>query len=205
MKKILLIVLVSLTFQSIRAQEIYFNTGKNYTGYSFKGSSNNSSQFKLHSGTGNFYEVGYALLLNNENFNYSFGLCLNEYNATGNSLTNSYAWDTSYMGVTNAISYTFYYDDNFDVSVKGGFGISTIIYGKQRINEMYLDLISQQEFSGIFIQPLLGLQAKYNVSNDYYLSFGYNYSKSINLFNNTDEQLSFNNHQFQFGIHFALD
>ncbi len=205
MKKILLIVLVSLTFQSIRAQEIYFNTGKNYTGYSFKDSSNNNSQFKLQSGTGNFYEIGYELLLNNENFTYSFGLCLNEYNAIGNSLTNSYAWDANFIGVTNAINYTFFYDDNFDVSVKGGFGLSTIVYGKQRINGTYLDLISQQEFSGIFIQPLIGLRAKYNVSNDYYLSFGYNYSKSINLFNNTDEQLSFNNHQFQFGIHFALD
>lgn len=205
MKKILLLVLVSLTFQTSKAQEIYFNSGKNYTSYSFKNNSNNNSQFKLQSGIGNFYEIGYALPLNYENFNYSFGISLNEFNAIGNSLTNSYSWDTNYLGVTNALNYSLFNDDNFDISVKGGFGVSTIIYGKQKMNGIYFDLLSQQEFSGIFINPFIGLQTKYNVSNNNYLSIGYNFSKSVNLFNNTDEQLSFNNHQFQFGIHFVLN
>lgn len=201
MKKTLFILLLSLIFQTIRSQEIYFNTGKNYTSYSFNYSSNNSSQFKLQSGIGNFYEIGYAMPLDFENLNYSFGLCLNEFNAVGNSLSNSYAWDTDYLGVTNAVNYTFFKHANFDISVKGGFGLSTIIYGKQKMNGIYLDLISQKEFSGIFFQPLIGLQTKYNISNNNYLSFGYNFSKNISTSNNTNEQLSFNNNQFQFGIH----
>ena len=205
MKKILLLVLVSLTFQTIRSQEIYFNTGKNYTNYSFNDSSKNNSNFKLQSGNGNFYEIGYTMPINYSTLNYSVGLCLNEFNAVGNSLTNSYAWDTDYLGLTNAVNFTFFNNDNFDISVKGGFGVSTIIYGKQKINDTYLDLISQKEFSGIFVQPLIGLQTKYNISNDNYLSFGYNFSKSINLFNKTDEHLSFNNHQLQFGIHFITN
>jgi len=204
-KKILLIVLVSLTFQTIRSQEIYFNTGKNYTSYSFNDSSNTNSQFTLQSGSGNFYEIGYTMPINYRTLNYSVGLCLNEFNAVGNSVTNSYSWNTDYLGVTNAVNFTFFNDDNFDIAVKGGVGLSTIIYGKQKINATYLDLISQKEFSGIFIQPLIGLQMKYNISSDYYLSLGYNFSKSISLLNNTDEHLSFNNHQFQFGIHFITN
>jgi len=205
MKKILLLVLVILTFQTIRSQEIYFVAGKNYTKYSFSDSSKNNSNFKLQSGNGNFYEIGYTMPINYRTLNYSFGLCFNEFNAVGNSLTNSYSWNTDYLGLTNAVNFTFFNNNNFDISVKGGFGVSTIIYGKQKINDTYLDLISQKEFSGIFVQPLVGLQAKYNISNDNYLSFGYNFSKSVNFFNNTDEHLSFNNNQFQFGIHFITN
>ena len=206
MKKILLIVLVCFAFQTHRAQEIYFNSGKNYTNYIFSSSANNNnSHFELQSGVGNFYEIGYAMPLDFENFNYSFGLCLNEFNAVGNSLSNSYSWNTDYLGLTNAASYTFFKTDEFSFSLKAGLGFSSIIYGKQKTNGIYLDLTSQKEFSGIFIQPLIGLQTKYNISNSSYLSLGYNFSKSLNLFNSSDEHLSFNNNQFQFGIHFVLN
>lgn len=205
MKKILLLVLVSLTIQTIKAQEIYFNTGKNFTVYSFNDNSTNNSHFNLQSGSGNFYEIGYSMPLNFENFNYSFGISLNEFNAIGNSLTNSYSWDTDYLGVTNSLNYSLFNDDNFDIAVKGGVGFSSIIYGKQKTNGTYSDLLSQKEFSGIFVQPLIGFQTKYNISNNGYFSVGYNFSKSINLLNNTEEHLSFNNHQFQFGIHFITN
>lgn len=205
MKKILLLVLVSLTIQTIKAQEIYFNTGKNFTVYRFNDNSTNNSHFTLQSGSGNFYEIGYSMPLNFENFNYSFGISLNEFNAIGNSLTNSYSWDTDYLGVTNSLNYSLFNDDNFDIAVKGGVGFSSIIYGKQKTNGTYSDLLSQKEFSGIFVQPLIGFQTKYNISNNGYFSIGYNFSKSINLLNNTEEQLSFNNHQFQFGIHFITN
>jgi hypothetical protein len=36
------------------------------------------------------------------------------------------------------------------------------------------------------------------------LSLGYAYSKSLNLSNSTDEKLSFNTNQIQFGVHFTF-
>jgi hypothetical protein len=36
------------------------------------------------------------------------------------------------------------------------------------------------------------------------LSLGYSYSKSFNVSNSTDEKLSFNNNQIQFGVHFKF-
>jgi hypothetical protein len=89
-------------------------------------------------------------------------------------------------------------------SANGGVGIATIIYGKQNLNGQYLDLSSQKEFSGIWIAPRLGITASYNVDNDIYLSLGYAYSKSFNVSNSTDEKLSFNNNQIQFGVHFSF-
>ena len=202
MKKLLLIALIALSFQHIQAQEIYLQTGKNYTKYDYK--SDTSSTPSLQSGSGNFYEIGYVMTLNNEKLKYAVGLSLNEYNAIGGDINSSYSWNTQYLGVQNTFSIAFVKKRGFEASANVGLGISTLIYGKQNLNGQYLDLSSQKEFSGIWIAPNLGLKASYNVDNDIYLSLGYSYSKSFNLSNSTDEKLSFNNSQIQFGVHFMF-
>jgi len=202
MKKLLLIALIALSFQHIQAQEIYLQTGKNYTQYDYK--SDTSSSPSLQSGSGNFYEIGYVMTLNNEKLKYAVGLSLNEYNAIGGDINSSYSWNTQYLGVQNTFSIAFVKKRGFEASANGGLGISTLIYGKQNLNGQFLDLSSQKEFSGLWIAPNLGLKASYNVDNDIYLSLGYTYSKSFNLSNSTDEKLSFNNSQIQFGVHFMF-
>ena len=202
MKKLLILVVFAFTIFEMQAQEIYLQTGKNFTNYDYKSDSNAAPG--LQAGIGNFYEIGYVMTLNNEKLNYAVGLGLNEYNAVGGSLVNSYSWNTQYLGVQNTFSIAFVKKRGFEASANGGLGISTLIYGKQNINGEYLDLSSQKEFSGIWIAPKLGLTASYNVDNDIYLSLGYAYSKSLNLSNSTDEKLSFNNSQIQFGVHFMF-
>lgn len=202
MKKLLVIALIALSFQHIQAQEIYLQTGKNYTQYDYD--SNTASSPSLQAGSGNFYEIGYVMMLNNEKLKYAVGLSLNEYNALGGDINSSYSWNTQYMGVENTFSIAFVNWNGLQASANGGLGISTLIYGKQNLNGQYLDLSSQKEFSGIWIAPKLGLTASYNVDNDIYLSIGYAYSKSFNVSNSTDEKLSFNNSQIQFGVHFMF-
>lgn len=202
MRKLLLFVVIVLSIQNIHSQEIYLQTGKNFTKYDYK--SNSSSSPSLQSGSGNFYEIGYVMTLNNEKLKYALGLSLNEYNALGGDINSSYSWNTQYMGIENTFSIAFLKKGGFQASANGGLGISTLIYGKQNLNGQYLDLSSQKEFSGIWIAPKLGLTASYNVDNDIYLSLGYSYSKSFNVSNSTDEKLSFNNNQIQFGVHFML-
>jgi hypothetical protein len=202
MKKLVLIALIVFSFQHIQAQEIYLQTGKNYTQYDYK--SNTSSSPSLQAGSGNFYEIGYVMTLNNEKLKYAIGLGLNEYNTIGGNAVSSYSWNTQYLGVQNTFSIAFIKKRGFEASANGGLGISTLIYGKQNINGEYLDLASQKEFSGIWIAPKLGLTASYKIGNENYLSLGYAYSKSFNLSNSTDEKLSFNNSQIQFGVHFML-
>jgi len=202
MRKLLILVMFAFTIFEMQAQEIYLQTGKNFTNYDYKSDTNAAPG--LQAGSGNFYEIGYVMTLNNEKLKYAVGLGLNEYNAVGGSLVNSYSWNTQYLGVQNTFSIAFVKKRGFEASAHGGLGISTLIYGKQNINGQYLDLSSQKEFSGIWIAPKLGLTASYNVDNDIYLSLGYAYSKSFNLSNSTDEKLSFNNSQIQFGVHFMF-
>jgi hypothetical protein len=202
MRKLLLLAVFVLSIQNIQSQEIYLQTGKNYTQYDYK--SDNGSTPSLQSGSGNFYEIGYQMNLSNEKLKYAVGLSLNEYNAIGGNQVSSYSWNTQYLGVQNTFSLAFVKKSGFEGSINGGFGLATLIYGKQNINGQYLDLSSQKEFSGLWIAPKLGLTASYNVENDIYLSLGYGYSKSFNVTNNTSEKLSFNTNQIQFGVHFLF-
>ena len=203
MKKLLLLTLIIGSLHNLHSQEIYLYSGKNYTQYDFKDNTGTSNP-SLQTGSGNFYEMGYAMPLGNEKINYAIGLNLNEYNALGGNTFNSYSWNTQYLGVKNSISYSLFGRNSLDVALSGGLTLATLIYGKQEINGAFLDLKSQKEFSGLIVQPFLGFQTRYNILNDGYLSFGYNFSKSFNVSNSTNEKLSFNNGQLQFGIHFNM-
>lgn len=203
MKKLVLLTLIIGSFQNIQSQEIYFYSGKNYTKYDFKDNTGTSSP-SLQTGSGNFYEIGYAMPLGNEKISYAFGLNLNDYNALGSSTFNSYSWNTQYLGLKNSLSYSLLKNNGFVLALSGGLNLATLIYGKQEINGTYLDLMKQKEFSGLIVQPFVGFQTRYNILKDGYLSLGYSFSKSFNVSNSTNEKLSFNNSQLQFGIHFNM-
>ena len=187
----------------MHSQEIYFNTGKNFTTYNYKNSSGESNP-NLKGGQGSFYEVGYAVPLNDDRFKYSIAICLNEYNANGGNTASNYSWSTNYFGVKNAISFKMFDSNKFDISAKGGLIFSSMIYGRQTINGTYYDLSGQKEFAGLWIEPFLGIQTKCIITRDINLSLGYNIIKSFNTSNSGPEKLSFTTNQLQFGIHLEL-
>lgn len=94
---------------------------------------------------------------------------------------------------------------NFDVLFNLGINGSTIIQGKQEIDGVFYDLMDQQEFSGILLGSHAGFKFKYRVSNSTSCSVGYNFFQSINLTNKTEEKLSFNTNQVQFGLYFNIN
>jgi hypothetical protein len=202
-KNYLLIALLITSFQ-LFSQEAYFLAGNNFTKYIFK-SSRGDSATPLQSGSGSNYEMGYSTPLKVKDTYYSLGLTLNDYNAVAGSPSESYKWDTKYIGIKNAVSYNYSVSKDFLLSIKGGLDLSTMIYGKQNTNGAVYDLMGQKEFSGIFISPFVGLQTRYKLNELGYLSLGYAYSKSLKPFDNSTEKLSFNTNQILFGIHFNIN
>lgn len=191
------------------SQEVYFASGKNYTKYVYK-DANLQSNSNLQSGTGNFYEVAFVKPLVNKNILYSFGISLNDYNAIGGNTANSYSWDTQYFGVHGGLLYNFYSftansKNKIDFLVKARLNASTIIYGKQEINGIYYDLINEKEFSGIVLEPSVGLMGKYAIPSFGALSLGYNFCRSINVSNSSEEKISFSTNQLQLGVHFNIN
>ena len=204
MKKLALLLTFFVATQTSFAQEVYFYTGKNFTTYDYKNSSGATNP-NLKNGTGNFYELGYTKPLANEKINIHLGLALNEYNSVGGNNTNSYSWDTQYLGILSRLSYSLLdRRSSFDILPHLGINLGTIISGKQTINGTYFDLTKEKEFSGLLVTPSLGLQVKYNLSAYGYISLGYNYCKGFNLSNSTDQKLSFSTNQLQFGVHYAI-
>lgn len=201
MKKILLSLLLLLTITFSFSQGIYFYTGKNFTNYAFK-KNMQPNAIPFQSGMGSSYEMGYSQPISSGNINYLIGLTLNEYNALAGTPSESYKWNTNYFGIQNSLQYTVRICDYFHLSTTIGLNLASIIYGKQELNGIIYDLKSQKEFTGIIVQPVLGLQAKLKLTDNSALSLGYNFTNSIHPANNSTEQLTFKTSQLVFGIHF---
>ena len=186
------------------SQEVYFLTGSNFTKYNFH-SSNEYMSTVLQSGTGSNYEIGYYFPLKSDEFSYSAGITLNELNAAAGSPSNNYQWNTKYIGIQSALNYTYSISNSFQIALKGGVGLSKIIYGKQNSNGTLYDLVNQKEFSGPFFSYFAGINANYKFDDLGYLSFGYGLLNGISTSNSTQEKLSFRTQQIQFGVHFNIN
>lgn len=204
MKKLLLLLFVILYSLGSYAQEVYFYTGRNFTNYNYKNSSGALNP-NFQAGSGSFYEMGYAFPLKFKKLNYTLGLSYNQYNTIGGDSADTYTWNTEYVGINNGLFYSFFKNKSFDIAAKAGLGLATLVYGKQEINGTFYDLSSQKEFSGLLVEPSLGLKAKCIITKSIYFSLGYSYLKAFNVTNTTPEKLSFATNQFQFGIHVAIN
>lgn len=204
MKKIILIPILICLHSLAHSQGLNFYTGKNLTSYNFKNSSG-SSNSNIKSGTGSFYEIGFSKAFKNDVFSYSFGVSLNEYNNNGGNSAHNYKWENQYLGLQSSLSYSYLKGKNFDLQSKIGLNGSSIINGLQQINGIYYDLIKENEFKGFVVTPSIGIQVRYNVNNLNFISLGYNYAKTYNLSNSTNQSVIFNTNQIQFGIHFIIN
>ena len=209
--KAILYILLFFSFTGF-SQSLVFKTGLNFTDYDYKNSKNITNS-NIDSSTGSFYEIGYIFEIRTGNFrkrarcslcvselNYTSSLSLNQYNAKGGNNIDQYSWDANYIGWNNYINYSFLSQKQFlDISIKGGLGIAAIINGKQQMGGQIFDLKYNREFNGLWIYPTIGLNIRYDLFNQTYLSLGYDFTKLFSL-NKNSESLSFNNKQLGFGI-----
>ncbi len=204
MKKLFVILLLCCAYATSFSQEVFFATGKNLTNYNFKNSSGGTNP-NIIGGSGSFFELGFTNKTKNENAVYSLGLALNEYNSIGGDSFSRYSWETNYLGIQTRYYYSFFDSQDLDIVPTIGFNISTLINGQQTIDASVFNLTKEKEFAGVVVTPSLGMQIKYNLSENGFVSFGYNYCRGFNLTNTTDQKLGFSTHQLQFGVHYFLN
>jgi hypothetical protein len=179
--------------------------GKNFSTLTYKNRSVFTEKLDIN-GVGDAYEVGYTDVLKYKNFKdlkYTGSVTLNDFNAIGESALNRLEWKTTYLGVQSTVDYQFYDAFFFFLSARAGLNLSTIVRGKQSINNAAYDLVGNKEFSGIVVQPVIGVYAKYYLAKNGYLSAGLNLSKTLKLGSNVDN-VSINNTQILFGGYFDL-
>jgi hypothetical protein len=199
MKKVTLLIVVFISFAKSYSQEIYLQTGKNFTSYAYKADDIDSVEFST--GLGNYYEIGYSKHFKNV-YSYTLGLSLNQYNAIVESSDGVVDYITEYVGVQNAIQLRVFKIKFVEVDAKAGINLATILYVKQS-NSVVDDLTRQSEYKGLIFQPLLGIEVKLKLISQGYLSVGYNRTNSYNLSNtNRTEDVKFKTDQISFGVHF---
>jgi hypothetical protein len=198
--------LLLFTGCNLQAQELFFSNGKNFTKYDYKNSFGNTNS-NLRSGEGSFYQLGLDFKLNKatDKLSYAFSVVYNQFNAEGGTSSANYSWKTNYLGVQNALNYTLFQNSkSFKVKTKLGIATSTIIKGEQHINNVVFDITNNEEFSGITIQPNVGVDFQYAINPNIRISAGYEFSKAFNVSNTSSEELSLTNNQIHFGLHFPL-
>ena len=205
MKKIVPHILFFLISFSTYSQVVFFNMGKNFSTISYKNRSAFTEKLDIN-GVGDAYEIGYTDVLKYKNFKdlkFTGSVTINDFNAMAESAINRLEWKTTYLGVQSTVDYQFYDAFFFFLSARAGLNLATIVRGKQSVNNAAYDLVGNNEFSGIVLQPVIGVYAKYYLSKNGYLSAGLNLSKSLKLGNNSDN-VSINNTQILFGGYFDL-
>jgi hypothetical protein len=199
MKRIALIFFIFLLINAVKAQEIYFNTGKNFSAYGFSDETNEIVNLK--GDIGNSFEIGYIAKPElNLPLYFSFGFGLNEYNAIGYYNFSNQIWKTHYLGINGKVHYPFINNNINSLALNIGLGAETLVNGNQNIDGDNFDLTKQEEFKGLWINPQIGLNYSYFINDNFKLNLQYGYSKHFNLSNKSIQKLDFNNHAIKIGF-----
>ncbi len=194
---------------NVNAQEIYFNSGKNYTKYYYSKIVDNPDYLINNSNrisdVGNSYGVG--VLFNRENASvvYGVGISYNEYNITY-AISDSnikYSWQTKYLGIENHINISLLETDDrswcdcsggqFKIDARLGINAAAYIYGYENASNINVNLTNSSDYRKIIIQPYIGINMSYPLSGISALNLGYIISianvardqgNSFNLINN---------------------
>jgi hypothetical protein len=184
------------------SQEFSFATGINFTTYQYKNSFGERNR-NIDSERGSFYEFIYLNTISKK-LKLQLGGTLNEYNASSRNGTNSYAWESTYLGLKGGFIYHIFPTEYYlNVAINVAFNLNGIIDGTQHLNGVDYDLTKQPEFNGLFLQTETGLSIYYTVNSGFKVGVGYQYSLNNKITKNSSEVLGFSNNQIQFKLQFS--
>jgi hypothetical protein len=134
---------------SIFSQGVFFNTEKNFGTLSYKNRSAFTGKLDVN-GVGDAYEIGYTDVLKYKKFKNlksSGSVTIKDFNAIAETSFNRLEWKTTYLGVQRTVDYQFYNSFFFFLSARAGLSMSSILRGKQTVNNAGFDLEWNKEFS----------------------------------------------------------
>lgn len=203
MKKSFLLPFLLFCFYSSSAQEVYFSHGKNIT--QFESLNTTVNQLPLEKGIGNSFEIGFkSNYINETSFFYTLGFAYNQFNGLGKTDGLNMEWNTNYVGLNSTFNYSFIKSNRNTVSFKLGTSMQTIVYGKQEINQVQLDIVNNREFSGFNLGLQSGLVYDYKINSDFSVNAGYTYVHLFNLSENMPEKAFIANQNWSVGFSIAI-
>jgi hypothetical protein len=191
--------LIALFFvSSLNAQTWNFETGNNITRYVFTNSAGNNPDFLKSSS-------GLHLALSRENkiskaFVYDLGLAYNQYNNVGDVQNIPFSYQADFMGLTGGIGPSYTGLHGLTVSAKASAAVQTLINGTQFLQNRYVDLAEDDQFTGLKLSVgfTLSITKKVNDQMSVYTSFQH---LDTNTFGSST--LNFIPSTFSFGLKIA--
>lgn len=181
------------------AQEVFLTHGKNLTNYDQLNINQNT--LKVNRGIGSSFEIGFkSKYIKNTSFFYTLGLTYNQYNALGKTTGLNMEWKTNYMGFSSTFNYSLIQSKRSSLSIKFGTSMQTLVYGKQQINLVQMDILNHREFSGLNIGMQSGLVYHYQINPDCGVNLGYTHLQLYNISNSTAEKLFLANQNVSVGF-----
>ena len=198
MRSIFTLLIALFFISSLQAQTWNFESGNNITRYVFTNSAGNNPDFLKSSS-------GLHLALSRENklskvFVYDLGLAYNQYNNVGDVQNIPFSYQADFMGLTGGIGPSYTGLHGLTVSAKASAAVQTLINGTQFLQNRYLDLSDDDQFSGLKFSVgfTLSITKKVNDQMAVYTSFQH---LDTNTFGSST--LNFVPSTFSFGLKIA--
>lgn len=198
MKSIFTLLIVVFFTSTINAQSWNFEVGNNSTRYVFTNSAGNNPDFLKASS-------GLHLALSRENklskvFFYDLGLTYNQYNSVGDVQNIPFSYQADFMGLTGGIGPSYTGLHGLTVSAKASAAVQTLMNGTQFLQNRYVDLAEDDQFSGLKLSVgfTLSITKKVNDQMSVYTSFQHLDTNTFGTFT-----LNFIPSTFSFGLKIA--
>ena len=165
------IVLCLLSFasyaQSNQAATWNVSVGANTTRYVYTNSAGLNPDY-MKAGSGLNLALTYEKALTRR-FQYDLGLAYSQYNAVGDAQNIPFSYQTDFLGLTGGIGPKLEFRNDFTVILKARAAVQKMVNGNQFLQNHYVDLSSDDQFSGAKFLVGFSLELEKKVNSNLYV------------------------------------
>ncbi len=163
--------LLLFVVSSVSAQTWNLSVGSNTTRYVYTDSQGINPTF-MKPATGLNMTLGYEKSMSRR-FQYDVGLTYSQYNAVGDVQNIPFSYATDFIGLLGGIGPKLEFRNDFTLMLKARGAVQTMVNGNQFLQNRYVDLSEDSQFSGLryFVGFSLELEKKVNQNTYVFTQF----------------------------------
>jgi hypothetical protein len=193
MKRITLLLLFVVS--SVSAQTWNLSVGANTTNFVYTDSQGINPTY-LKPGTGLNMTLGYEKAMSRR-FQYDLGLAYSQFNAVGDVQNIPFAYNTDFLGLAGGIGPKLEFRNDFTLMLKARGAAQTMVNGNQFLQNRYVDLAEDDQFTGLRYFVGFSLELEKKVNQNTFVFAQYQHLDTIQFGTST---LNFVPSTFSFGI-----
>jgi hypothetical protein len=187
--------LLLFVVSSVSAQTWNLSVGANTTNFVYTDSQGINPTY-LKPGTGLNMTLGFEKAMSRR-FQYDLGLAYSQYNAVGDVQNIPFAYNTDFLGLAGGIGPKLEFRNDFTLMLKARGTVQTMVNGNQFLQNRYVDLAEDEQFSGLRYFVGFSLELEKKVNQNTFVFAQYQHLDTIQFGTST---LNFVPSTFSFGI-----